>query len=250
MPFQLSVNREGIPVGSKDAPLPVRGDPDGQPDTFLRQKEAQLREKRAREKDGGETRDSNDGSSISTNSSKSPITNINGSSRDNINSSSSALSLNTNSLVNNTRQSKSPSSSQQQQQSTPQIHKLRSSANTTSNTGSDNNQISHSASPSHSVISPHSSSGSNHQKSPGQFVTGSKSDSHVAALRNQGDRIPQFYFPSGHSGDGPGGGGIEDTLSKIKDVFTKLEAGKATRQTMGEVAKVRLLFFCCNFIRI
>ena len=58
-------------------------------------------------------------------------------------------------------------------------------------------------------------------------------------VKDSAAHIPTFYFPMGQ----PGGGDNSSTvIQKIKDAFSKLESGKADKISIGNIAKVSLLF--------
>ena len=61
-------------------------------------------------------------------------------------------------------------------------------------------------------------------------------DHPAATLRGGGVRIPQFYFPHGRP---PSKEETDATYKGIKEVFGKLEGGRATKANMAGLAKVK-----------
>lgn len=140
---------------------------------------------------------------------------------------SNAVSNNSNSLNSTIRPAGSTAKSKQQQ---PQLHKLRTSD--TNNTTGQLRSLTYS-----------SSSLPSHGKSIDSSTPASKS---LASLSEQykNVHIPQFYFPQGRPSDGDSveGGSSEEVLMKIKEAFSTIEAGKATKSNMGPIAKVYIFF--------
>jgi len=62
----------------------------------------------------------------------------------------------------------------------------------------------------------------------------------VRPLPGAGANIPQFYFPLGSPA--PSTVDLEDAAAKLHEEFDKLDDGKATKNTLGPVMKVRLHF--------
>ena len=215
-----------------------RGEPDGQADSFLRQKEAQLREKREREKRDREQQNKKTESDKRVD--PSPVANKVSSSSD------SLLHKDTGSLGRldqhgSSKKKDNISGSNALQQNVPQdkSHIVQDSSKSKSElTSNQSNKQS-------SVLQNRTNNNKNVQqqsqikndKLPQKDKTvlhTKKLNQHIG--KDLSTHIPKFYFPLGQP---PSGTSENDAVvQRVREAFGKIENGKASRQQMAEVAKV------------
>ena len=225
---QARDNNKQHPVSRVDVQL-KRSDADGLSDSFLRQKEAELRDRRERERHGDAPSLTSTTTTTTSAQQQQKLTKVGTAHGNNVN--------NTLQSVNNQNGGQTTAGAlleaqhkQSLRRETKSDSHLRPSDRgdvTLQMTSVQRQQQQQQPHQRHSLTS--------------QLHSSSKSDSNLmtSTRRNhpQSVHIPPFHFPRGRPTSDVSQA-LDATLQRVKDAFSKLESGKATKATMSSIVKV------------